>query len=117
MTQAVTSIGDLQVLPALFAPTPDAARRYVEFFTANIRNPHTRRAYARAAAEFGVWYSGPAGIAELRDIEPVHVASYIEALGLAHLAPMLGSVRHGVVNDVPECGDLSCYEPQGAFRE
>jgi hypothetical protein len=23
---------------------------YVEFFTANIRNPHTRRAYARARA-------------------------------------------------------------------
>lgn len=70
----------LPVLPALFAPTPDAAKRYVEFFTANIRNPHTRRAYARAAAEFAVWCSGPAGITELRDIEPVHVAAYIETL-------------------------------------
>lgn len=81
MTTALVSIGgELPVLPALFAPTPDAARRYVEFFTANIRNPHTRRAYARAAAEFAVWCSGPAGIAELRDIEPVHVASYIETL-------------------------------------
>lgn len=39
--------GDLPGLPALFAPTPDAARRYVEFFTTNIRNPYTRRAYAR----------------------------------------------------------------------
>lgn len=81
MSTALVSIGgELPVLPALFAPTPDAARRYVEFFTANIRNAHTRRAYARAASEFAVWCSGPAGITELRDIEPVHVASYIETL-------------------------------------
>jgi hypothetical protein len=37
-----------------FAPdTGDRARlRFLEFFAARIRNPHTRRAYARAAAEF-----------------------------------------------------------------
>ena len=35
------------VVPALIADLGDAAGwRYVEFFTANIRNPHTRRAYA-----------------------------------------------------------------------
>ena len=37
-------------LPALYAPDPRAAGRVVEFFTAHIRNPHTRIAYARAAA-------------------------------------------------------------------
>jgi hypothetical protein len=26
--------------------------RFLEFFAANIRNPHTRRAYGRAAEEF-----------------------------------------------------------------
>jgi hypothetical protein len=26
--------------------------RFLEFFAANIRNPHTRRAYYRAAGEF-----------------------------------------------------------------
>ena len=31
-------------LPALFTPTPAAARRTLEFFTANIRNPNTRKA-------------------------------------------------------------------------
>jgi hypothetical protein len=37
------------IVPALIAGAGDAAGwRYVEFFTANIRNPHTRRAYARA---------------------------------------------------------------------
>ena len=87
MAGALVNIGgELPLLPALFAPTPEAAKRYVEFFTANTRNPHTRRAYARAAAEFAAWCSGPAGLAELRDIEPVHVAAYIEALAL-RLAP------------------------------
>lgn len=36
-------------LPALFRPTADAGKRFVEFFTANIRNANTRKAYARAA--------------------------------------------------------------------
>ncbi len=38
-------------LPALHAPDARAARRTVEFFTANIRNPNTRKAFARAATE------------------------------------------------------------------
>jgi hypothetical protein len=32
-----------------------ASYRFLEFFTANIRNPNTRRAYARAAVEFFDW--------------------------------------------------------------
>ena len=32
-------------LTALLAPDPDAERRVMEFFTAHIRNPHTRNAY------------------------------------------------------------------------
>ena len=39
-------------MPALLAP--DAERRIIEFFTAHIRNPHTRNAYARAAAVFAL---------------------------------------------------------------
>ena len=38
--------------PALFTPDPAVARRTVEFFTAHIRNSNTRKAYARAAADF-----------------------------------------------------------------
>src|SRR6476469_1008244 len=46
----------LNVVPALIANLGDAAAwRYVEFFTANIRNPHTRRAYARACGRFFAW--------------------------------------------------------------
>ena len=38
--------GSSVALPALFAPNEHAAKRFIEFFTANIRNPHTRKAYA-----------------------------------------------------------------------
>ena len=35
-----------------------ASYRFFEFFTAQIRNPNTRRAYARAAVEFFDWLQG-----------------------------------------------------------
>src|SRR5208282_1253943 len=73
-------------LPALFAPDRDAAKRFIEFFTANIRNPNTRRAYARAAVQFAVWCEQN-DLRELADIEPMHVAAYIEVLQLRLAAP------------------------------
>ena len=42
--------------PALVAASGACASyRFLEFFTAQIRNPHTCRAYARAATEFFDW--------------------------------------------------------------
>ena len=39
--------------PALAAAAGGrASYRFFEFFTAQIRNPHTRRAYARGASDF-----------------------------------------------------------------
>ena len=32
-----------QLPAALFTPTPQAAQRMLEFFTAQLNNPHTRR--------------------------------------------------------------------------
>ena len=66
-------------LPALFTPTPNATKRFVEFFTANIRNPNTRKAYTWAIAEFAAWCERY-GLLSLQAIEPVHVATYIESL-------------------------------------
>src|SRR5271157_5339603 len=87
MAQDVVRIASgAPVLPKLFAPDPDAARRFIEFFTANIRNPNTRRAYARAAVEFAVWCEHE-DLRELADIEPVHIASYIETLQIRLAAP------------------------------
>jgi site-specific recombinase XerD len=87
MTQNLTGFlpGSYE-LPALFAPDLEAAKRFIEFFTANIRNPNTRRAYARAVHEFGLWCEQN-GFHELRDIEPVHVAAYIEILQTRLAAP------------------------------
>ena len=43
-------------MPALIAAAGErASLRFLEFFAANIRNPHTRRAYGRAVAEFLAW--------------------------------------------------------------
>jgi hypothetical protein len=61
-------------VPALIAARgAGTRRRFIEFFTANIRNPHTRRAYYRAAGEFFACCD-QAGL-NLLDIEPVHVAA------------------------------------------
>ena len=73
-------------LPALFRSTPAAAKRTLEFFTANIRNPNTRKAYARAVGGFAAW-CGQNGMRELVDIEPVHVAAYVEQLQERLAAP------------------------------
>lgn len=73
-------------LPALFTPTPDAARKFVEFFTATIRNPHTRKAYTWAVSEFATWCERH-GLLSLQAIEPVHVATYIETLQRRLAAP------------------------------
>jgi site-specific recombinase XerD len=69
-------------VPALYAPDAPAARRAFEFFAVNIRNPNTRKAYARAASEFATWCSGR-GLTDVRDVQPMHVAAYIESLTLA----------------------------------
>jgi site-specific recombinase XerD len=76
------SIVKTEHLPALYAPDGHGAQRTLEFFTANIRNGNTRKAYARAAAEFAAWCDAR-GITALRQVQPVHVAAYIEGLQLA----------------------------------
>ena len=53
-----------------------ARKRFLEFFTATIRNENTRTAYARAVGSFFAWCQGYR--LELLDIEPIHVAAYIE---------------------------------------
>ena len=46
----------IQTMPALITAAGDAVSlRFMEFFAANIRNHHTRRAYGRAVADFLAW--------------------------------------------------------------
>ena len=72
-------------LPALAAAAGErAGMRFLEFFAANIRNPHTRRAYARAADEFLAWCAA-AGVASIGSVQPVHVATCASPI---HRAPL-----------------------------
>jgi site-specific recombinase XerD len=68
------------IVPGVIAGAGDhAARRFLEFFAAQIRNKNTRIAYYRAVCHFFGWVERHR-IGELADIEPMHVATYIEAL-------------------------------------
>jgi hypothetical protein len=65
-------------VPALAAAAGDRVSiRFLEFFAANICNPHTRAHY-RAAEEFLAWCGG-IGLSSIAAVEPVHVANWIEA--------------------------------------
>jgi site-specific recombinase XerC len=85
-------------LPALIAAGGErAGMRFLEFFAANIRNAHTRRAYARAADEFLAWCAD-AGVPSIGAVQPVHVATWIEAATRELAAPSvkqrLAAIRH-----------------------
>jgi integrase/recombinase XerD len=70
----------LDALPSIIrAQGERASRRFIEFFTANIRNRNTRMAYARAVKQFFDWCDHRK--LELEEIEPLSVAAYIEQLG------------------------------------
>src|SRR3984957_9206985 len=65
--------------PALFLKEARAAERFFDFFTANIQNKHTRRAYFNAACKFSE-FCAERGVTDLEYVKPVHVAGYVESL-------------------------------------
>jgi site-specific recombinase XerD len=105
------------VVPALIADLGDSASwRYVEFFTAHIRNPNTRRAYARACGRFLAW-------CEQRDlalaaIRPFDVAAYIESLQREVSAPsvkqQLAAIR--MLCDWLVVGQVLPHNPSASVR-
>lgn len=70
---------DTDAVPAVIARAGDeASYRFLEYFTASIRNPNTRKAYYRAVRRFLDWcdlYD-----MELAQLNPIIVATYIEQL-------------------------------------
>ena len=66
---------------------PQAAERTVEFFTAQIRNPHTRAAYAVAVTRFFTWCD-MRGL-ELAELSPIAVATYIDEMHSMYRAPTI----------------------------
>ena len=73
---------------------PPAAKRFVEFFAATIRNPNTRAAYLRATRTFLDWCAA-CGL-RLAQIEPLHVAAYIESHpgAVPTVKQHLAAIRH-----------------------
>ncbi|MGF0540738.1 tyrosine-type recombinase/integrase [Agrobacterium sp. ES01] len=85
-------------LPELIGHLPNSGRmRFVEFFTAAIRNLNTRKAYMRAAVDFMTWCE-QRGVPALPAVQPVHVAAWVEELGQRHAVPTvklrLAAIRH-----------------------
>jgi site-specific recombinase XerD len=113
----VPALRDMHVVPALIADCgEDAGWRYVEFFTANIRNPNTRRAYARACARFFAWCEDR-GLT-LTTIRPFDVAAWVEQLQETHSAPgvkqQLAAVR--MLFDWLIIGQIVAANPASAVR-
>jgi site-specific recombinase XerD len=108
---------DTYIVPALIAALGDQANwRYVEFFTANINNDHTRRAYARACAGFFAWCEDR-GLA-LTTIRPFDVAAWLkqlqEKLGRPAVKQQLAAVR--MLFDWLVTGQVVPMNPAAAVR-
>jgi len=107
-----------QIVPALIAVAgARAALRFLEFFAANIRNPHTRRAYGRAVAEFLTWCDD-AGVSSVAAVQPLHVAAWIEQQTRERAAPTvkarLAAIRH--LFDLLVTGQVVPVNPASSVR-
>lgn len=106
------------IMPDLIDKTGEhGRRRFVEFFTANIRNPNTRKAYALAVGEFLAWCDR-LGVPDIDAIEPVLVASYVEQLQNRVKAPTvrqhLAAIR--AMFDYLVTGGVIRHNPSASVR-
>jgi site-specific recombinase XerD len=89
-----TSTSLTTIEPAIGLPVPAmiagagkrASLRFIDFFTAHIRNLNTRAAYGIAVRGFFVWLETQ-GLAELGHIRTHHVSTYTEILTRNYSAP------------------------------
>ena len=71
------SMPSLQWQPAVIAAAGERAfDRFLEFFTARIRNPHTRRSYGRAVGDFCVWLEAR-GLRNITEVNSFVVAAWV----------------------------------------
>jgi site-specific recombinase XerD len=117
VSSLTTLSGSRLPVPALFAPGDQAGMRFLEFFTVNIRNAHTRRAYYTAACRFAGW-ADVHGLGDLRRVLPVHVAAYIEDLQRSQSRPSvkqhLAAIR--MLMDWLVVGQVIPWNPAAAVR-
>jgi site-specific recombinase XerD len=108
----------LPVVPVLVAAAGErAAIRFLEFFAGQIQNANTRAAYARAAGGFLAWCEDR-GIDSLTEVQPLHVAAWIEQLKGSVSVPTvklrLAAIRH--LFDWLVTGHIMQVNPAAAVR-
>ena len=95
---------------------PSATKRFIEFFTANIRNRGTREVYARAVARFCYWCEERS--IRLEDVQPIVVAAYIEHLSIGLSRPTvklhLATIR--MLFDYLVTGHVVAVNPAASVR-
>jgi hypothetical protein len=99
-------MGDLIVravsLPGImFSAGETSAQRFMEFFTVQIRNPNTRRPYAKASTEFFGWCE-IRGVRSLDSITPVLVTGWTEEMTGTRSAPTVKQ-RLGLQSQADGC--------------
>jgi integrase/recombinase XerD len=115
---ALMLIQNSPATPAIISASGQRATyRFVEFFTAQIRNPNTRRAYVKAVGDFCVWLEDT-GILSIEAVKSIHVATYVELLGREHAAPTvklrLAAIR--MMFDWLATGGIIPFNPAAAVR-
>lgn len=105
-------------LPTLVSHAGDyVSRRFLEFFTANIRNANTRRAYARATNEFLTWCA-EIGVTNLAAVSPLYVFTWIELqmqrLAAPSVKQRLAAIRH--LFDWLVVGQVVPHNPAASVR-
>jgi site-specific recombinase XerD len=104
--------------PALVAAAGDrAVYRFLEFFTAQIRNPNTRRAYAKAVSDFCAWMEAR-GLPSIAAVGSIHIAAYVDELGRTHAAPTVKQRLAGIrmMFDWLATGGVLPFNPATAVR-
>jgi integrase/recombinase XerD len=71
---------------SIFTVRRDARTRLRDFFSSHIRNPNTRRAYREAVRQFSA-FCAEHGILNLAQVEPIHVAAFVETQLKLHSKP------------------------------
>ena len=109
----------------LFTPTPKAAKRVLEFFTAQINNGHTRKAYLNATRRFAEWCDAYS-IRQLADVQPFPCRCFREGppgrIFAAHGQAVPGGASHALrlAGDRPhprrESGPRRCTCPVASTR-
>jgi site-specific recombinase XerD len=103
-------------VPAQISAANERAR-FLEFFVANIRNPHTRRAYGRAVAEFLLW-CGENGMRSITAVQPLHISAWIEMQQERRTAPTVKARLAAIRNffDWLATGEVVPLNPAASVR-